>query len=308
MPRFIFTLIAFVVLTNAFGKKRDTTGYYNIYLSEKALCKNAPLIIAGENDSIRLATAWNLYHAMDTLLRMPAARYYPFDSLRQTIVSIVRPADGAFRIFTFNLIATNGDFKQFGYLEVPNGKEMEIFPLLDSAKRPKKDFLDLELETTEWIGALYYGIVPFGSGKKKNYLLLGFDGSNINSNKKVIDVLWFDKGTPVFGKPIFLDGSQDRKAAYRVVYEFHNESQMLLRYEEKRKIVVLDKLTPSFPEAVNDFLYYIPSGDYDYYSFSKKGFWVKEPLENLNLGQGEKPLRPVEKPKPQPIDPPADHN
>jgi len=58
---------------------------------------------------------------------------------------------------------------------------------------------------------------------------------------------------------------------------------------------------------VNDFYYYIPSGDYDYYAINKKGYWVKEALENLNLGQGEKPLRPVEKPKPESIEPPVDH-
>lgn len=306
MPRLLVFFSALLLFSSASAKKRDTTGYYEIFKAERRMYKKAPLIIAGETDSIRQAEAWKLYKGLDSLLQMPAAKYYPFDSFRSTAVSIVQPPDKAFRIFTFNLITLAGDFKQFGYIEVPNGKETEIYPLLDTAKKPKKDFLNIELETTEWLGALYYGVVPYKMGKTKCYMLVGFDGATAHSNKKILDILWFDKGTPVFGKPVFLDGSQDRKPDYRVVYEFHNESQMLLRYEPSRKIVVLDKLTPSFPEAVNDFYYYIPSGDYDYYAFNKKGFWVKEPLADLNLGQGEKPLRPVEKPKPEPIEPPAD--
>ncbi len=307
MARFFFLLPFLCLFGNVFAKHKDTAGYYDIFLKEKRINAAAPLMIEGETDSIRIATAWNLYRCLDTMLNMPASRFYPFDSLRHTVVSILQPKDQAFRLFTFNLILLNGNFQNFGYIEIWSGKESEIVPLIDTAKKTKPNYLETELETTEWLGALYYNLVPFKKGKNKYYILNGFDGASANSNKKIIDVLWFDNHVPVFGKPLFLDGSQDRKPAFRVVYEFHNESQMLLRYEENRKIIVLDKLTPSFPEAVNDFYYYIPSGDYDYYAINKKGYWVKEALENLNLGQGEKPLRPVEKPKPESIEPPVDH-
>lgn len=129
------------------------------------------------------------------------------------------------------------------------------------------------------------------------YLLLGFDGATIHSNKKIMDVLWFDRGTPVFGKDIFRQGAYDGKPSSRVVFEFHQSSLMWLHYEEKYKIVVLDKLVPSFPEATNNFYYYIPSGDYDYFRY-KKGWWIKDALDNFNLGQ-EKQKKPSSLPRPE---------
>lgn len=282
------------------AKSADTTGHYDILVKERSLRDIAPLMISADNDSLRHEAAWHLYRTLDTMLHMQGAWTYPFDSLRLSVVSILKPEDQKFRIFTFNQICLNGDFKQFGYLEVRQGKETEVIPLLDTAKKPAADYLESELETTNWYGALYYGLATFKYKKKKMYLLLGLDGATAHSNKKVMDVLWFDKDVPVFGKSVFLEGPEDTKPACRVVYEFHNESHMLLRYEPDRKIVVLDKLNPSFPEAVNDYYYYIPSGDYDFYAFNKKGYWVKGPLEDFNLGQGVRPEGPRERPRPEP--------
>lgn len=279
--------------------KVDTTGFYEISVVEKKLAKIAPIFINGENDQMRQNAAWLMYRSLDTLLNIPSSYYYPFDSLKTKTVSIQDVKPGKFRVFTFNLILSNGDFKNFGYIQLRDGRENQVFELLDTSKKHKKDYLDVELETNEWYGALYYSIVPTKIKRKKAYILLGYDGSDVNSNKKVIDVLWFDRGTPVFGKAIFKDGKFDLKPACRVVFEFHNESGMMLRYEPERKILVLDNLAPAFPEAVNDYPYYIPSGDLDYYMAFKDGFWVKDALDNYDFGQGKKVEKKKELPTPK---------
>lgn len=288
------------------AKHVDTSGFFEISMAEKRLAPLLPQFILGETDATREFAAWTLFRTLDTLLNIPASYHYPFDSLKNKTVSIIDVPEGGFRMFTYNLILQNGRYKNFGYLQVRQGQENQVFPLMDTSTKHKPDFQTVELETTEWFGTLYYSITPFKVKRKKMYLLLGYSGSDINSNKKVMDVLWFDRGTPVFGKDIFMEGAYDLKPACRVVYEFHNESGMVLRYETDRKIVVLDKLGPAFPEAVNDFPYYIPSGDLDYYQLNKYGYWVRDALDNYNLGQGKNPPKPKVLPKPEPIEEPDD--
>jgi hypothetical protein len=297
--RWLLAGIGFASLapTGVGAKGIDTTGFYELSLSEKRLSVLAPLVTSGETDSIRAAVSMQLFRSLDSVLQTPGSFHYPFDSLKARTISIVISPDKKFRLLTFNQISLNGDHRNFGFLQMA-GSENLIYALADTAKKPAKDFLNAELDAQEWYGALYYSIVPFRYHRKKMYLLLGYDGATIHSNKKVLDILWFDKGTPVFGKELFKEGGYDRKPACRVVYEFHNSSLMLMHYEEKENIVVLDKLAPAFPEAVNDFYYYIPSGDYDYYSF-RKGYWTKDALDNFNLGQGKKPKTPKALPKPE---------
>jgi hypothetical protein len=278
------------------AKGKDTTGFFFLQEEEKKLALLAPLITSGETDSLRSATALHLYKRLDSLLRIPSGYYFPFDSLKEKTVSILRSPDDKFRIFTFNQISTNGDFRNFGLLQMADD-EHSVFSFLDTLKKPKPDYLNAELEITDWYGALYYSIVPFKKNGMKMYLLLGFDGSTIHSNKKILDVLWFDNGEPIFGKDIFKNSQFDRKPTSRVVYEFHNNCLMLVHYAEKEKIVVLDKLIPAFPEVSNNFYYYIPSGDYDGYKYTK-GFWIKSNLEDLNLGQGDQENKPTSLPTP----------
>jgi hypothetical protein len=297
--RVVFLFLSLCLLHNySRAAKRDTTGFYEIEVAEKRISPELMHFISGEGDSLRTATAWKVYRLLDTLLNNPSSYYYPFDSFRSKSVSIQDVPDGKFRLFTYNLILQNGKHLKFGYLQARDGKENTVYPLLDTVFRSNKDLADKELETTEWMGALYYAVFPFKDKKKKCFLLMGYDGATANSNKKVMDVLWFDKGNPVFGREIFKEGSYDLKPSCRGIYEFHNQSTMLLRYEADRKIVVLDKLGPAFPEAVNDFYYYIPSGDLDYYKWTKQGFWVRDALDNYDFGQGAKPKGPQSAPKP----------
>ncbi|MBS3914001.1 MAG: hypothetical protein KG003_05850 [Bacteroidetes bacterium] len=298
--RLLKLLLVFCMLGMAnyvFAKKTDTTGFWWLGQNDIRLSRIAPLINTAETDQERKTAANFLFHSLDTILQIPGSFGFAFDSLKSTTVSIVNSPDKKFRFLTFNLVTTKGDFKQFGFLQM-NDKEHSLYALADTLKNPKKDFLNLELETGEWLGALYYSIAPFKYQGKKMYLLLGFDGATIHSNKKILDVLWFDNGVPVFGKQLFRQGAFDRQPTSRVVFEFHNNSLMMLHYEEKKKIVVLDKLVPSFPEATNDFYYYIPSGDLDYFAF-KKGWWIKDALENYNLGQGKLKKKPKSLPTPE---------
>lgn len=273
------------------AKSADTSGFYFFTQKEKELQIIAPLIISGESDSLRNSAAAQLYNALDSLLRIPSSYFYPFDSLKNSTVSILMSPDKSFRLFTFNKILNNGTFHHFGFIQLKYGKNIDVFGMMDTVIQKTAVVEEQELGCDNWYGALYYSIVPYKYKRQKFYMLIGFDGSDIHSNKKVLDILWFNRGEPVFGQDVFYDGLYDKKPTSRVIFEFHNEGRMILRYEEKQKIVVLDKLAPAFPAAVNDYYYYIPSGDYDYYQLSRDGFWVKDAMSNFNLGQGKRPKK-----------------
>ena len=254
----------------------DTSNWWLFGLAENQLKEPAWNIVNAPSDSVKWESAFLLYHSLDSLLKLEGSQWYPFDSLKLRTLSIVNSADGKLRSYTFNVVLSNGDFKNFGFIQYQHKKSWELVTLLDTAKKYSPELIDIELDASAWHGALYYQVVPFKFNKKIHYLLVGFDGATIHSNRSLLDVFSVQEdGTPLFGAPVFRDHPNDFSEEYRVFFEYHNASVMNLRYEDRRKVVVVDQLAPAFPEATNDFRYYIPTGDYNHFAKNKKGIWVK---------------------------------
>lgn len=269
---------------------------------ENRLKSIAPKFIAAKTDEERTDAAWQVYRALDSLLSLPESFDYSWDSLKSKTISILTSPDKKVKLYTWNLILTDGSFKHFGYLQTRKKKSIETYPLLDTTTQQNKDITDEELDPAAWPGALYYKLIPFKKNHKTMYLLFGFDGNTIHSNKAVMEVLWLSKAAPVFGYPAFRQGEDDPSAECRIIMECHNDVKLSFYYEEKKHIVIADKLVPSFPEAKDDRYYYIPSGDYDIYKRNRKGTWVRGDLKDWDLGQGE--MRPTPFPRPMPPAPP----
>jgi hypothetical protein len=169
----------------------------------------------------------------------------PFDSLRKTI-SILDAPDNSFRIITWTVYYNKGVYNFYGFIISRQNDSIVKFPLTDnSAKMLKPD----EITTTnaEWYGALYYEIIKSGTSEDPYYVLLGWDGNDLFTNRKVIEALWFDENfVPNFGKPVFHFKEDDLRQ--RVVFEFSETSTMKLRYEPKYTMIVFDHLSPAKPE------------------------------------------------------------
>jgi len=297
MFRYIFFFIL-IFQNMAWGKGRDSIALQTLINAENRLKSIAPSIIANGTDEERTAAAWQLYSTLDTMLSLPESFDYPWDSLRSRTVSILVSPDRKVKLYTWNLVLGDGRFKHFGYLQTRRKKTIETYPLLDTAKKYKPEILDEELDPASWMGALYYNIIPFKKQGKTMYVLFGFDGSTIHSNKAIMDVLWLSKAAPVFGYPVFRQGETDPSAECRVVSECHNDVKLAYHYEPDKKIIIADKLAPAFQEATGDAYYYIPSGDYDVYQKNKKGTWVRYDLKDWDLGQGEMKPAPATRPAP----------
>ena len=71
---------------------------------------------------------------------------------------------------------------------------------------------------------MYYEIIPIKVNNKIYYTLLGWDGNDINTTKKIIDVLKFTPDSPpTFGANIF---NQEEK---RIITEYNSRSTISLK-------------------------------------------------------------------------------
>ncbi len=258
-------------------------------------------IIDGHDFTTRRTSCYNFIRHLVIALNIPGSFNYPFDSLKA--ISIVKSPDNKFRIFTWNLRNERESFRFYGVVQRNEPHGVNVFPLFDAGPLMKKPE-DTIVDNNYWWGALYYKILPVKVKNETYYTLLGWNGSNKKSNKKVIDVLRFQEGMPIFGAPIFKVGAND--IMDRVVFEYSNEVQnMVLTYEPEKKYIVFDHLAPLTSKALGIYELYFPDGSYDYFIF-KDGYWtLSEKLfdngtiktKNDNIEQRSKNVKKVSPPR-----------
>jgi hypothetical protein len=226
-------------------------------------------IINGEDENERITSCYYFIQTLKQALQIPGSFNYNFSLIKT--VSILKPKNDAFRIFTWNLLLDSGQYLYFGAIQIGDGDDLVLHGLYDSAQifeHPEQEITD----NKHWVGALYYQIMHYRYQKQDYYLLLGWDGEDAGCNKKVIDVLQLNElDEPVFGHPIF---QMDDVVQNRVIFTFADEATMLLRYEEKDEMIVFSNLVPPNPMMQGDYEHYLPDGTYDYFK-RKKEMWIR---------------------------------
>ncbi len=269
-----------------------------LVFAEDSMLQISPLIISGESDSIKLAIAETLQKQLFANLATRNSFDYSFERLKKSTVAIASHPKANTRIFSFNVILQNGVFYHFGIVQRLGGnKKIYRFLLRDTAQDLPTDCMDISLIHPDWIGGLYYQLIPHTLNHKEYFVVLAFDGHNQNSNRSIIDVLYFENNEMHWGAPLFREGIEDPSEDMRVVFEYHKSARILLRWEENKKIIVFDEIAPSYPGAKNNPFLYVPTGDYSAYRASKHGVFTKEILDITDFGQGITPNFNDSKPK-----------
>ncbi|MBI5217700.1 MAG: hypothetical protein HY958_02060 [Bacteroidia bacterium] len=199
---------------------------------------------------------------------------YQLDWLHDSIPFLgkLKSSDSLLRILNWNIVYEDGGYEYFGFLQhfSKNRKDYHIFQLIDRSKEIK-DPEDAALSNQIWFGALYYQIIENKSQGTIYYTLLGWDGYNELKNRKIMDVLYFNKeGSPKFGALIF--NKENKEMKRRIIFEYANRASMILSFNEDLGMIVCDHLSPSGAEFKNMYQYYGPDGSYDAFKF-KKGIW-----------------------------------
>ncbi len=179
---------------------------------------------------------------LEKVINHPASFDYKFDSLSKYMSTIKSP-DETFRIYNWNIEQKNQT--QFYECWV-NKNDGTIIKLRDHQKLiPEIEYATLT--ENAWFGALYYKIIPVVKKNKTYYTLLGWDGNDMFSNKKIIEVLEFKKNRLQFGNSLFR--YPNKKVKKRVVLQYNKQSYMSLKHDliRKENYIIFDHLVPTSP-------------------------------------------------------------
>ncbi len=186
-------------------------------------------------------------------------------------VSVLVSEDKKVSIVTWPVLYSDFTFKYFGYIryyESDYGR-YSTEKLSDNSKNivnPERQILS----PGNWYGAFYYKMIYKKYKKNKIYVLLGWNGNDDLTDKKIIDVFYSDENQePVFGKMIF---ESENGIKNRCIFEYKEGISMNLRYDEKKEVIIWDHLSPSSPELKGHYEYYGPDLTFDALYF-EKGIW-----------------------------------
>jgi hypothetical protein len=223
-------------------------------------------------------------------LQVKNSFYYPFDSVFG--ISKLYAPDSSFRIFTWNLQFDDYYSRQKGAIQLrtPDGS-LKLIPLRDNSEfseRPE----DSVRGRNNWIGAIYYNIIKKEYKGKNYYTMFGLDHNSVNSNKKWVEVMYFnEKKEPVFGGPFFTyeQDSVPKKPRYRLSLEFKKNARVLANYIPDLDLILVDHLISETdqPELGSTM---VPDGDNEGYKW-ENGKWVHiDKVFTLKLKDGEAPV------------------
>ncbi len=239
-------------------------------------------------------------------------------------VSVLTSPDKQLRIFTWAVVRDDGEFECFGAVQFYNEKEEEYqYQLLNDKSEEIMNREESLLTADRWFGAVYQDIIQTQMGDRTLYTLLGWNGVDNLTERKIIEPVILRGGTPQFGAAAF----RRERNLRRIVLEYTNDAMVNLSYEvqtiqevehervkvkgtnryrtidkvkeRKERVIMFDEVEPQVPGMEGLFQYYVPSGVELAYAFVD-GKW-----ELRNGAQGRlkdkklnKPFEPIEKAAP----------
>lgn len=246
----------------------------------------------------RVSANYDLIPELVRTLKTEGSFYYPLSGLEG--MSILYAPDNKFRIFSWmiplgdqqldmigvdstdrnrldgvpdNRILENTTYKYFGAIQM-NSDSLKLIPLFDKSEEINQPE-DQVLSNENWYGCVYYKIVEKELQGEKHYALLGWDGNNGNSNRKIMEILYFDANKkPVFGAPIIEVVRDDMPPVlkHRMFLQYKETVGVTLNYYTQQDQIVFDFLAPEDEKAKGNYEFYVPDGTYQALQF-KGGLW-----------------------------------
>ena len=272
MKSYLYFIFLLISTFSSFGQRvkvsqSDSTYIDSIRNYEYQLEGLSYNIINGSDKVERITSCYYFIETLKTALQIPNSFDYDFDLLKT--VSSITSEDDKFRVFTWNLLLDSGKYMYFGAIQMNNPDSLELYGLYDSSDY-NRNVIYGQFDNRNWMGALIYQIHHYRWKKKDYYITFGWDGQDAKTNRKVIDVMWFDdEGKPNFGEEIF-DFDGDLQS--RIIFDFNDRAAMLCRYDDHEEAIVFANLVPINPLMKGVYQNYVPDGTYDYLRF-EKGVW-----------------------------------
>ena len=225
--QFILFLFIYSVFVGGNAQRKSTFAFM-----EDSIIQLHKEIILENNIILRNQKNEQLLYLLEETLEFKNSISYPFDSLKT--ISVLTSSDKKMRIFTWFLISSDGVHEHYGFVQTYNEdkKQYKLYTLIDKWKRINNPAAQ-PLTCNNWFGAVYTELIEVKAANDKTYYtLLGWNGGDIFSQRKVIEVLSINnKGVPSFGALIFKDYPQRR--TMRIVFEYAKRTPFLLHYDKQ---------------------------------------------------------------------------
>ncbi|MBS0032233.1 hypothetical protein ACTJJ0_33620 [Chitinophaga sp. 22321] len=290
----LLSLLLLLACLLTYAQQPDAAGLKQLKHDQDTLQVLSEDIFSGKGDDGRERAKDAFIPMLVRALKTKYSFRFPFDSLKT--IAIKYPQDSAFRIFTWALERENGFYRHFGAIQMNTADgQLKLFPLFDAS-----DYItnpDTISDNKSWMGCLYYNIIHRHYFNQEFYTLFGWDANNPRSQKKIVEMLTFKNGAPVFGGPFFsfAEDSTPKPTRNRFIIEYKKESTATLNYNKELDMIVYDHLISETNEPMKKFTYV---SDMDYEGFKwQAGKWMhvnKIFHDAIPMGKGA--------PTPQPLD------
>ena len=238
MKRILGYIIFILICFSGYSQKDKSMGFR---IWEDSLIQLRAQVMDEADETTRLALNEDFMTLLEEVLQMPNSFKFAWDSVKN--FSILTSPDNNFKIFTWYVVKKDYSVENFGFIQVYNEgrKKYVLFPLYD--KRSTLDYPKTVIGNhNRWYGAVYYTIIPLRAKDFTYYTLLGWNGNDIFTNQKIIEVLHFNKETvPVFGARIFKNFPE---RVSRVIFEYSKNAVLHLNYEHQQYAVSTGKMNP----------------------------------------------------------------
>ena len=285
--------ILFLLISNCSFAQLTTSEKKILQKEEDSLQSISLQIVQGRTAAERFAADSQFTKIFVRALKNKNSFYYPFNSL--TTISKLIPEDSTFKIFTWQMVVNDNVTRQHGAIQMKTDDgSLKLFPLID------KSDITINKEDTignnfGWMGAVYYKLIEKHAFGKNYYTLLGYDENNISSNKKIIEILTFNNGEPIFGGSYFSfqDNSVIKKHNARYIMEYKKNASPRLTYDPEQDMIIYEHLISESGEPQKKYTY-IPDGDYEGLKWID-GRWVHiQKVFTQKTPEGQEPV-------PQPV-------
>ncbi|MBL4653661.1 MAG: hypothetical protein JKY53_12485 [Flavobacteriales bacterium] len=275
---FILTII---ISTSCISQDKEKLKIFEKY--EDSLATLRELTLHAKSDVKRAEFNQAFLSVFKSILSQDASYEFNFNDI--PAIGDLRSPDNAFRMITWNMPLNNRTHKYFCLLQVhvKGSKDYALYELIDKSDEITRP-LNRQLDHTKWFGALYSDIIVVKKKGKTYYTLLGWDGNDQFTTKKIIEVLYFTSSNkPKFGAQIF---KLSKRSPRRIIFEYAEEVTMSLKWEEKRNQIVFDHLSPTEDDLKGVRMYYLPDMSFDALEL-QKGNWVYVSDVDIRIKKGK---------------------
>lgn len=236
-------------------------------------------------------------------------------------ISVLTSPDGLLRIFTWAVLRDDGEFECFGAIQFYNDKEEEWqYQILNDKSEEIMNREESTLTAANWLGAVYQDIIQTSAGDRMIYTLLGWNGVDNLTERKIIEPVIMKNGVPQFGAAVF----RRERNLRRIVLEYTNDAMVQLAYEQqtiqdvkhervkvkgtnryrtvdkvkehKERLIIFDEVEPQVPGMEGLFQYYVPSGVELAYAFIDGKWELRSGAQGrLKDKKLNKPFEPIQK-------------